>query len=98
MMCRCLDVSRSGFHAWRVRPECARRVEDRKLTALVHAAYRVGRTYYGSPRIHRELTEQGLAIGRNRVIRLMQQENLVGRARRRYRPTTMSDHDQPIAP
>jgi transposase InsO family protein len=97
-LCQCLGVSTSGFHAWRQRPESKRRAEDRKLTALVHAAYKIGRTYYGSPRVHRELAAQNVAVSRKRVIRLMQQEGLAGRVRRRYRITTMSNHDQAIAP
>lgn len=97
-LCRNLCVSRSGFHAWRHRPESKRAVEDRRLTAMVHAAYKIGRTYYGSPRVHDKLVRQGIAVSRKRVIRLMQQEGLVGRVRRRYRVTTMSEHDQAIAP
>src|SRR5262249_10081449 len=51
----------------------------------------------GSPRIHHALRKQGVRVSRKRVIRLMQQEKIVGRVRRRYRCTTMSEHDQPIA-
>jgi len=83
-LCSVLDVSRAGFYAWQRRPESPRAVEDRKLTAAVHVAYKIGRTYYGSPRVQRELKGQGIAISRKRVIRLMQQEGLVGRVRRRY--------------
>jgi transposase InsO family protein len=71
---------------------------DRRLRVLVREAHELGRRAYGSPRIHRELAAQGIAVGRNRVIRLMQEEGIVGRARRRYKNTTDSAHDQPVAP
>lgn len=97
-LCKNLDVSTAGFYAWRSRGASSRAVEDRRLTALVHAAYNIGRRYYGSPRVHQELRVQGERVSRKRVIRLMQREGLVGRVRRRYRCTTMSEHDQAVAP
>jgi putative transposase len=62
----------------------------------VRTSFAESRTYYGSPRIHRDLTEQHESISRKRVIRLMQEEGLKARVRKRYKVTTMSDHDQPI--
>jgi putative transposase len=55
------------------------------------------RRTYGSPRIHAELAAQGERSSRKRVIRLMQEQDLQARERRRYKCTTMSDHDQPVA-
>src|SRR5439155_6406754 len=52
---------------------------------------------YGSPRVHRELAKNGVHTSRKRVVRLMQADELVARKRRRYKCTTMSDHDQPVA-
>ena len=94
VMCRVLRVSTSGFYAWRRRPESARAAGDRRLTVLVREAYEVGRRYYGSPRVHRELAAHGIRVSRKRVIRLMQQEGTVGRKRHRYKGTTDSKHDQ----
>lgn len=91
-------MSASGFYAWQGRPESARAAEDRRLAVLVREAHEHGRRYYGSPRVLRELAAQGVKVGRNRVIRLMQQEGLVARPRRRYKVTTDSNHDKPIAP
>ncbi|WXH29768.1 hypothetical protein WA016_03732 [Myxococcus stipitatus] len=96
-LCRMLEVSRSGFYAWSRRPKSARQREDSRLKVLVYEAHQKGRCTYGSPRIHRALHNQGVRVGRNRVIRLMREEKLVGRMRRRYRGTTMSDHQQPVA-
>jgi putative transposase len=98
VLCRCLDVSTSGYYAWRGRDESARSREDRALVVRIRASFAESRKTYGSPRIHQDLREAGHRVGRKRVIRLMQQEGLEARVRRRYRGTTMSDHGQPIAP
>jgi putative transposase len=95
---RALGVSRTGFYAWRARPESRRSAEDRRLAVLVRAAHDESRRTYGSPRVHVELAAQGERVARKRVVRLMRQEGLRARVRRRYRCTTMSEHDQPIAP
>jgi transposase InsO family protein len=96
-MCEWLEVSRSGFYAWRARPESAHAVEDRRLGVLVRAAHERGRKMYGSPRVHAELVDDGERVSRKRVARLMREQDLVARQRRRYKSTTMSDHDQPVA-
>jgi putative transposase len=87
----------SGFYAWRERPESAHAVEDRRLSVLVRAAHEHGRKTYGSPRVHAELVDDGERLSRKRVARLMREQKLVARQRRRYKCTTMSDHDQPVA-
>ena len=96
-LCAVLKVSRAGFYAWRARAPSARQVEDDKLRVLVREAHLRGRRTYGSPRVHLALRRQDIQVSRKRVIRLMQAEGLVARARRRYRCTTMSDHEQPVA-
>ena len=97
LLCQALDVSRAGVYAARGRPESRRSQEDRKIAALAHAAHERSRKTYGSPRVHVELAAHGVFVSRKRVIRIMQQEGLKGRVRRRYKSTTMSDHDQPVA-
>jgi putative transposase len=96
-LCRSLSVSRSGFYAWRTRAPSAHETEDNRLKALVYEAYLKGRKVYGSPRVHRSLAKQQIFVSRKRVSRLMRETGLVGRVRRRYRCTTMSDHGQPVA-
>jgi putative transposase len=98
VMCDVLSVSRAGFYAWRGRSESQRSREDRRLSLLVQAAHHESRRSYGSPRVHVDLTVQGERIGRKRVARLMREAGLRARVRRRYKCTTMSEHDQPIAP
>jgi putative transposase len=98
MACKALGVSRPGFYAWRRRPESAHARDDRRLSVKVRESFERGRTYYGSPRILKDLKADDEHISRKRVIRLMQEQSLVARVRRRYKCTTMSDHDQPVAP
>jgi len=98
VMCRVLRVTTQGFYAWRKRPESTRAKADRKLAVLVRAAHEESRKSYGSPRLVRELREvHRERVGRKRVRRLMEQEGLKARVRRRYKCTTMSDHNQPVA-
>ena len=97
-LCRALRISRSGFYAWRQRLPSQRVREDQRLRVLVREAHERSKRRYGSPRIHRELRRIGECVSRKRVVRLMQLDELVARKRRRYKCTTMSDHDQPIAP
>ena len=96
-LAKTLGVSRGGFYAWQTRGPSRRAVEDDRLRVLVKEAHLLGRRNYGSPRVHKALARQQVFISRKRVIRLMQQDGLVGRTRRRYRCTTMSDHEQPVA-
>ena len=71
--------------------------DDRRLKVLVRASFDESKQRYGSPRIHRDLIEQQERVSRKRVIRLMQEEGLQARVRKRFKCTTMSDHDQPVA-
>ena len=96
-LCRWLDVTRSGFYAWRARPESTHTRDDRRLKVLVRASFEESKQRYGSPRIHEDLLEQHEHVSRKRVVRLMQEDGLKARLRKRYKCTTMSDHDQPVA-
>jgi putative transposase len=91
-------VSPSGFYAWRTREPSARARKDVELRVLIRASFEKSRRTYGSIRIHEDLVETGEHVGRNRVIRIMQDEGIRARARKRWKSTTMSEHDQPIAP
>ena len=97
ILCRCLRVTRSGFYAWQGRAESTHARDDRRLKVLVQASFSESKQRYGSPRIHEDLIERHEHVSRKRVIRLMQQDGLRARARKRYKLTTMSDHDQPVA-
>jgi transposase InsO family protein len=90
-------VSRAGYYAWQARPESEHDKTDQRLKVLVQEAHERSRKTYGSPRVLAELAANGEHVSRKRVIRLMQEQGLKARARRRYKCTTMSDHDQPVA-
>jgi putative transposase len=98
-MCQILGVSTSGYYAWCRRPASAHAQRDRQLRVLVRASFDASKQRYGSPRIHRDLREDHEErVSRKRVIRLMQEDGLKARLRRRFKCTTMSDHRQPVAP
>jgi transposase InsO family protein len=98
LLCRCLRVTRSGFYAWRRRPESARRRGDRRLKVLVRASFDASHQRYGSPRIHRDLREDHAErVSRKRVVRLMQEEGLRARRRKPFVCTTTSDPTLPVA-
>ncbi len=78
-----LRVSPSGFYAARGRPESTHARDDRRLKVLVQASFDESKQRYGSPRIHEDLIEQDEQVSRKRVVRLMQEEGLVARARKR---------------
>ena len=92
LACKALGVSRAGYDARNQRPESARARGDRRLTVKVRESFTLGRTYYGSPWILKDLQADDEHVSRKRVIRIMQEQGLVVRVRRRYKCTTMSDH------
>jgi transposase InsO family protein len=96
-MCQVLGLSASGCYAWCRRSESAHAQRDRQLRVLVRASFAASKQRYGSPGIHEDLIEQDEPVSGKRVIRLMQEDGLKARARTRFKCTTMSDHDQPIA-
>ena len=98
-LCAAFGVSRSGYHAWKVRPPSARAGTDAQLGQHLCQAHAASRQTYGSPRLLRALQKQGLRTSRRRVSRLMRQHGLHGVKARAFRPqTTDSRHDQPLAP
>ncbi len=90
MMCRVLEVSRSGYHAWAIRPLSARAVQDARLTDRIRELHAQRRRVYGSPRIWAGLVvDDGERIGRKRVERLMRQAGLSGLITKQYKATTI---------
>ena len=97
-MCRLLDVSESGFFAWQGRPASQRQRDDMIYLAHIRTAFELSNRTYGSPRMHRELVDEGLPIGRRRTARLMRENGLAARQKRRFKRTTDSTHAWPVAP
>ena len=97
LMCRTLEVGRSGLYAWLNRSESLRSQENRRLLMEIKVAHQKSRKAYGSPRIYAELNENGYACGRHRVARLMRQHGIVSKHKRKFKVTTNSAHAYPVA-
>jgi putative transposase len=87
-MCRVLEVSTSGYYAWRERTASKRAQEDAVLLRQIRTAHAASDGTYGAPRIHAELVAVGVKVGRERVARLMREAGIVGVHRRRFIVTT----------
>ena len=97
-MCRLLGVSPSGFYAWLSRPPSRRQIENQRLVREMREIHQQSRGTYGSPRMHAELRSRGRPVGVHRVARLMRQNGISARLKRRWRRTTDSNHSLPVAP
>ncbi len=98
VLCRMLEISRAGFYAAVGRSPSAHTIEDQRLAVLVREAHERSRKTYGSPRVQAELAAtHEVFVSRKRIVRIMQQEGLKARVRKRFKCTTMSDHGQPVA-
>ncbi|GHO97563.1 transposase [Reticulibacter mediterranei] len=98
VMCHVLDVSESGFYAWRKRLPCQRKREDAHLTEEIRQGFAAHQGRYGSPRLQVELRDQGRQVSRKRVARLMREAGLCAKRRRRRVLTTRRDATHPVAP
>jgi transposase InsO family protein len=96
-MCKVLGVSRSGYHAWLDRPRSERSQQNARLLEEIREIHRESRQTYGSPRVYAELRRRGKTCGRHRVARLMRLNDVRVHHRRRYRVTTDSRHNLPVA-
>lgn len=96
-MCQTFQVSRSGFYQWLPQRPSRRAVATRQLDVAIQEIYQTHQGRVGSPKITIELQERGLACSRPRVARRMRQLGLKARTRRRFRVTTDSRHQYPVA-
>lgn len=98
-LCRVLRVSRSGYYAWQGRPESRRDRDNRAILVQIRATHANKRKRcYGSPRIQEELRRAGYQCGRHRVARLMRNAGIQAQGRRKFKVTTDSVHQKPVAP
>ena len=97
-MCRMLEVSASAYYAWLKRPESPRRRENRRLVVLIKAIHKQSRGTYGSKRIHAELKDMEIDVGKNRIYRLMRENGIAARHKKKFKATTDSNHNHPVAP
>ena len=97
-MCHVLQVSVSGYYAWRGRPKSAREMANETLSQKVEEVFFGSFETYGSPRVYQELKAQGIACSENRVARLMKLRGLKAKQARRYRSTTKRNRRDAVAP
>ena len=97
-MCRVLQVSTSGYYAWRRRSRSKRQHEDEELRRRIEIIHLKSHGTYGAPRIYEELKAEGIAIGQKRVARLMKAAGIKGVCRRRWTKTTQRDRNARPAP
>jgi putative transposase len=97
-MCRVLGVSRSGYYLWLKRKPSRRELDNRQLDAQIREIYANSKGRYGSPKITKDLNDRGRKVSKNRVARRMRAAGLRSKIRRKYRVTTDSRHNLPVAP
>jgi transposase InsO family protein len=97
VLCRVLRVARSGFYAWLERDLSERAKAVQKLQAAIREVFDESRGTYGSPRVHAELVELGVEVSKSRVEREMRAMRLLARRPKKFRVTTNSAHDEPVA-
>lgn len=93
-----MEVSRSGYYEWLNKLESNRVKKDKELLAMIKVIFLKGRNTYGARRIKKKLGQDGIVVSRRRIIRLMQEEGLVCKTKRKFKATTNSKHNKPIAP
>jgi len=90
MMCRALEVSRSGYYGWLASGPSVRELYDRVLTQRIYELHKESRETYGAPRIHADLACEGVRVGKKRVARLMQRALISGSFKKKWGKTTIS--------
>ena len=96
-LCRVLLVSTSGFYAWQYRKPSAQQLRKEALTVQVKAAHEASRKTYGSPRVTRKLRKAGEQVTVKTVAKIMQENDIAARKKRRFKATTDSKHTKRIA-
>lgn len=96
-MCRMLNVSVSGYYSWQRRGKSARAHANEVLLHQIRTVHKESRATYGSPRVYRELKDRGAMCGRHRVARLMRKHGIHPKQKRRFKVTTDSKHEFPVA-
>jgi putative transposase len=97
LMCSALQVSTSGYYAWRDRRPSPRAQANDRLLSQIREAHQRSRCTYGSPRITHELRAQGHCVGENRIAGLMRTAHIRAKSARKWRATTQSAHRLPVA-
>lgn len=96
-MCRVMSVSSTGYYEWLSRPESRRSQEDYALKVEIKAIHEKSRRTYGERRIKDDLADQVKTVSRQRINRVMKEERIVCKTRKKFKATTNSRHNKPVA-
>lgn len=97
-MCQIFKVSKGGYYKWKQQPESKREKENKKMIEKIKIIHKENDETYGSPRITERLKQEGIAINEKRVARLMKINDICAKTKRKFKKTTNSQHNYPIAP
>lgn len=97
-MCNVLDIKRSSYYAWLKRPPSERKVNDEKLVLEIKRVHKESYGTYGARRIKAQLKYNGIECGKNKISKLMKENNISSKITRKYKATTYSDHNYAVAP
>ena len=97
-MCTLMKVSRSSYYEWLSHPTYNRVKQDEELTGMIKIIFQEGRNIYGARRIKKKLAQRNIIASRCRIIRLMKEANLICRTQSKFKATTDSNHNKPVAP
>lgn len=97
-MCQVFEVSRSVYYDWLKRPESKRKQNDKKLVEEIRRVHKESRQTYGARRIKAQLNKDGITCGKDKIYRLMNENNIQSKLKRKFKATTYSDHEYPVAP
>lgn len=96
-MCRVIGASRSGYYRWKRQPQSKRHKDNEKILMEIRESHKNSQRVYGSPRITEDLQAKGTKCSENRVARLMRVNGIVAKAKKKFKATTNSKHDLPVA-
>lgn len=97
-MCRVIGAARSGYYRWKRQPQSKRHKDNEKILMEIKESHKNSRRAYGSPRITKDLQTRGTKCSENRIARLMKIHGIVGKAKKKFKATTNSKHNLPVAP
>jgi transposase InsO family protein len=96
-MCEVLEVSRSGYYRWRSRKKSIREEENERLLKRIKMIFDLSKKTYGSPSIQNALGDDGINVSKNRVARLMRENDIRAKTKKKFKVTTNSRHNRPVS-
>ena len=97
-MCKVLDIKRSSYYAWLKRPPSERKIRNEKIVTEIKRIHKESYGTYGARRVKAQLNSDGIECGKNRVSKLMKENNISSKITRKFKATTYSNHNYNVAP